>query len=576
LPTPPRRDLIDLARRLKPASAGPVRTLTASATPAVGSTTTFYVADETAKNYFPMTARLALRTNHVFWYVQQGVNLPDPDLQGAASFFESRTFPTEQRLFGRGWPRDDSHLTMLIGNVPDVGGYFSSADEYPRSVNPYSNDREMIYINVQAVMPGTPAFNGTVAHEFEHMIQFHVHPAQDSWINEGSAELAAQAVTGAASGQIPAFEQEPQTQLDAWASDVSGSRPHYGAAYLFMRYVAEQFGGFSSIGSVIAEPGRGTGTFAEFFAGLDPPREFDDVFANWVAANELDDPALSGGIYGYQNLHLTLKSIAGPTPGATVRTPVTQFGARYFVVHPDRPAVLSFAGDPTGRLIGADPHDSAYEWWANKGDSIDTRLTRSVDLSAVRRASLTFWAWYDIEDGYDYAYVEASTDGGTTWDTLKATTTTTDNPNGQNYGNGFTGKSGGTTATWVPETVDLSRYGGRTILLRFEYVTDDSYNADGFALDDVEIPAIGLVDHVDANAGWTAEGFARIDNRIPESYLVEAIRSNGPDRVARMGVGPHGRGQLKIDGGTTTVVAVAGLAPITTQDTSGTLTLSNP
>lgn len=543
----------------------------------VGSTASFYVANETAKNYFTMNARLALRTAHVYWYVQDGVSLPDADLQAAASFFEARTFPTEQRLFGRGWPNASTRLTLLIGNVPDVGGYFSSADEYPRSVNPYSNGREMIYINIAAVRPGTAAFNDTVAHEFEHMIQFHVHPDQNSWINEGSAELAAQAVTGEASAQVPLFEQHPETQLNAWASEPSGARPHYGAAYLFMRYVAEHAGGFASIGTVIAEPGRGMRVFEEFFASLDPPRQFDDVFASWVAANEIDDPSLDNGAYGYTGLHVAMHTQVGPAPGETVRTPITQFGARYFTIHPDRPAILSFVGAPEGKLIGADPHDASFEWWANKGDSIDTRLTRPIDLSAVRAATLSFWAWYDIEEGYDYAYVETSTDGGATWTTLPATTTTTDNPNGQNYGNGFTGESGGSSSpSWVQEMVDLSRYAGQKILLRFEYVTDDSYNGDGLALDDIEIPQIGFVDRVDGNAGWTADGFARIDNRIPQPYLVEVIGSDGTDRVHRVSVGPDGRGTATIPGGTTSVVAVAGLAPITTHDASGALTLATP
>src|SRR5581483_4031092 len=196
-------------------------------------------------------------------------------------------------------------------------------------------------------------------------------------------------------------------------------------------------------------------------------------------------------------------------------------------LQPNGAATIRFRGVPTVQLIGADPHDGPYEWWSNRGDSIDSRLTRSVDLRSVSKATLRFWIWYDVEQDFDYGYVEVSEDGGRTWQTLSTADTTDSNPNGQNYGNGFTGTSGGADATWVQETVDLSRYAGRQILLRFEYVTDDSFNSDGIAIDDVEIPEIGFKDSATSDDGWQADGFTRIDNRWPETYLVEVISPEG-------------------------------------------------
>ena len=578
LPTPGSRDLIDLQRRLKP-SAGLSITATPSTSPdyPVGVEQAFWIANQQSKDYFQATFRIADKTDHVYWYLQDATDLPAADLQTAASFFETVTYPTEHRYFGSELNPgidNDLHLTVLIGKIPGVRGYFSSADEAPRSVNPFSNEREMIYINVDSVRPGTAGFNSTVAHEFMHMIQFNVHRDQDSWVNEGSAELAAQAVTGATSGTVHSFEMRPDTQLTSWAPSASQAAPHYGAAYLFMRYLAERFGGFGAVGRAVASPGRSLTAIDNFLAIAAPGRSADDLFADWVAANELSDPSLADGRYGYTSLTLHPTVLAGPDFGQPVNGVATQYGTTYFRLGITAASRLTFNGAPTTRLIGGDPKGASFEWWSNDGDSIDTRLTRSVDLRSVKTATLHFWTWYDIEGGYDYAYVEASVNGGKTWVTLPTRDTTVDNPNGQNYGNGFTGTSGGSTATWLPESVDLSPFGGQPLLIRFEYITDDSYNADGFAIDGAEIPEIGFHDDSSADNGWVAEGFARIDNQVPQSYLVEALSSTGPVNVVPMKVGADGKGALDLPGGQIVTIAVAGLTRSTTHGAPYTLTVS--
>jgi immune inhibitor A len=569
IPSPPPRNLYDLQLRLR---SPPPRAVTPAAfaprDEALGSDEPFWVANEQTKSYFQITARVVLKTDHVLWYEQDGVDIGLAGFRTASSFFETKTYPTERSLFGQSWAvglENGHRVTILVAHVPQVGGYYSNADEYPLTINPYSNQREMIYINADAVRPGVESFNSTVAHEFMHLIQFHVHPNQNSWINEGSAELAAQAVAGAVSSGVRLFERAPATQLTAWASDSTASLPHYGAAYLFMRYLAEQSGGFDAVGRLVAEPGRSIGAFQQFLGGLNPPRTFESFFADWVAANYLNDRSLGNGRYGYDNFQFHPTVLPGPAVGQTIPGRASQFGAIYYRVVSAQPATLTFRGATSVSQIGGDPHQAQNEWWSNRGDSIDTRLTRSVDLTGRSAATLQFWIWFDIERGYDYGYVEASTNGGATWATLAAQDTTADNPNGQNYGNGFTGTSGGGTPTWLHETVDLAPYLGKQFQLRFEYVTDESYNGDGFALDGIAIPEANLNDNAESDAGWQVEGFTRIANRASETYLVEALDSGNPEPVQRVVVGSDGQGTLPIEANHPIVLAVTGLAPRTTQ-----------
>ena len=127
-------------------------------------------------------------------------------------------------------------------------------------------------------------------------------------------------------------------------------------------------------------------------------------------------------------------------------------------------------------------------------------------------ASLTFWTWYEIEPYWDFGFVQVSTDGGATWTSLaNADTTSEHDPNAHDdvVANlpGFTGSSGG----WVDETFDLSAYDGKTVLLRFLYVTDWATVEAGFYVDDVVIAdASGtlLSDGLETgSANWTLGGW---------------------------------------------------------------------
>ena len=191
-------------------------------------------------------------------------------------------------------------------------------------------------------------------------------------------------------------------------------------------------------------------------------------------------------------------------PGTSGDGTVHQFAADYIEV--DEPGTFAFDGAETVPLLADQPHSGSGQWWSARGDSIDTTLTREVDLTGVDSATLHFWTWFDIEKWYDYGYVEVSTDGGETWQVLPGRQTTEEDPVRQAYGPGYTGKSGGgDTPEWVEESIDLSAFAGQKVLLRFEYVTDGGLNTPGWAIDDVSIPEIGLSDDAESDGDWTVE-----------------------------------------------------------------------
>jgi immune inhibitor A len=121
-------------------------------------------------------------------------------------------------------------------------------------------------------------------------------------------------------------------------------------------------------------------------------------------------------------------------------------------------------------------------------------MTRSVTLPAG--ASLTAQVNYQIELDWDYAYLTVN---GAPVETNLSTDT---NPNGQNFGNGITGSSGG----WVALTADLSAYGGQTVEIGFRYWTDGAVVEPGFMVDAIQISGQPF-DGAESDAGWTFDGF---------------------------------------------------------------------
>ncbi|RLC55620.1 MAG: hypothetical protein DRI30_07270, partial [Chloroflexi bacterium] len=198
--------------------------------------------------------------------------------------------------------------------------------------------------------------------------------------------------------------------------------------------------------------------------------------------------------------------------------------------------------------IGVPDHDGAF-WWSGRGDSIDSRMTRLIDLRDTSEATLTFDAWYDIERDWDYAYVAASTDDGATWTTLPGKHTTEDNPTAASFGHGYTGESGG----WISDEVDLSEFSGRQVLVRFEYVTDDSVSQTGFAVDNVTVPEIGLEDAAESDSGWQAEGFRIVDGPLQQRFVIQFIDDEG--EVTSVWPGPDNVVEVELSGPTTIVIA---------------------
>jgi hypothetical protein len=124
----------------------------------------------------------------------------------------------------------------------------------------------------------------------------------------------------------------------------------------------------------------------------------------------------------------------------------------------------------------------------------------------------------------------------------------------------------------VDEQLDLSRYAGKRVLVRFEQVTDDEVNLQGLAIAHVQVPEIGF-DGDTTLQGWQPAGWVHAGNTLAEHWIVQAIiyGSHGV-QVTRMPVDVDGRGSLRIPRGSShVVVEISPVAPLTTRTARYTL-----
>ena len=555
----------------------------------VGETRIFWVHNFKLGADIQKTFQLAAKTDHVYMWVateQLGTVVTPAQAQAGAEHFEG-IYATNRSYFGReaqcdalpfrqpprleeiwGGPwydaDDDRHIN-IVNFDPDVGatvvaGYYSSADEYPKTVNEHSNEGEFFYMNSLLFTPGTATYDSILAHEFYHMIQFANDANEETWVNEGMADVAIE-VNGfgtLTSSHTSGYANTPHDQLTTW----DGELYDYGNAYAYFSYFLEHYGPADDSGTAFKENYALAKDITQFerdgLAGVDDilasnpyksglapsyqDNSANDVYLDRAVANIVNDRSLADGQYGYGQL----ASFSVNPHGGSSSYPAS--GSGETAPYGDRIYVFDSAADGTFR-VDADPlipivnnldgmPSPTHELWGNRVDESVTFAEREAVLPAGSNPRLRFGYWYDIEQDFDYAYLRVSDDGGATWDNLECCGAEgpDTNPNGNNRGNGITGLSGGPLLgpIWQNADVDLSAYAGKTVKIRFEYVTDPAVLHPGFTVDNVELVAGGtqiwpLATFESGLDGFTVGGngaatFLRIEPNQPNQLTLQLVK----------------------------------------------------
>ena len=553
----PARDSFDLARRYRGVQAAPLEPEELYRDEPVGTVRTFMAIDVVALETFEIEARLEHVGEHALWYVSTTISVPDREVRGAARFFDDVLVPAIYGTFGGGGG-PEGKVTIVNAPLPGVAGYFSGADVVPVEVYPFSNERVALFMSSAGSM-GSQSYLGTLAHELQHAVHWSVDPSEDTWVNEGLSELAARSL-GLPSLPFAAYLQRPGVSLVHWPEAIGASLPNYAAGSLFAAYLAGRTG-IENVHRWVAEPAAGVEGTQRYLEDVAPGTTFEEVFGDWLVANVV---GASRGRYAYADPPGLTAAVGEVAARGRTEGSAPQLGAWYGRLEVDREAEVTFTGQQRTPLLPVAPHGGESCWWSNRGDTINTTLTRSLDLSGLTTATLRFWTWFEIEERWDHGYVAVSTDGGRRWTALAGALTSSEDPLRTAFGPSYTGASDG----WVREEIDLGPYAGRRVLLRFEYVTDESTNTTGWCIDDIEVPEAGFADDAETDGGWEADGWVRVrDDGIAQRFIVRLVEGSG-DLATVRAVELDGNNSATFRLSRPAVVVVSPISPATSQTAS--------
>ncbi|NHJ32880.1 MAG: hypothetical protein FK732_08455, partial [Asgard group archaeon] len=201
----------------------------------------------------------------------------------------------------------DPKVTIFIVDTNGSGGFYLQKDEI--ASNPYSNHREMIYIDQR--FGTSPVALMTIMHEFNHLIWFNNEMDEGHFLLEGAAEFSVFYAGytydwGNLTGFTNLFSENHQRSLLSF--HLIDGRPmleDYGQSYLFILYLVEQFGIEIVRNLVLALPDGPLGVdFALNETGSN--MKFNDVFLDWITTCTIDSENFALGKYGFKNVDFTV------------------------------------------------------------------------------------------------------------------------------------------------------------------------------------------------------------------------------------------------------------------------------
>ena len=146
-----------------------------------------------------------------------------------------------------------------------------------------------MYVDTHPLNPNSERGHTVIAHEFQHIINWRHDPRESTWVDEGCAEYASFLCGYRLQEHINAFEKTPSVSLIAWPETRSDLLPHYGAAFLWMLYLHEQYGGIGTLIAIVQNRGTSLTGITDALASRGVTETISEIFISWKLANYLSD-----------------------------------------------------------------------------------------------------------------------------------------------------------------------------------------------------------------------------------------------------------------------------------------------
>jgi Immune inhibitor A peptidase M6 len=506
-------------------------------------------------------------------------DITDAQVQHLISELDTNMYPKETSTFSTPPDRDGTHALLgpdangnggdymgggektvtLVDNVRDdnyytfpaaptyIAGFFSSqfndlVDRNVMTIDAFdwlhrttANPADEPTGDLCTSRPARPnLYEGTFAHEWQHLLHSYTDPFETTWLNEGLSDFA-QTLTGYVDASATVFDKGadshlfcfqgfgavhtafnpnprdcggPENSLNLWGEDDNANAvlADYGNAYEFMLFLYDRYG--TDIISQLHRDGDLQGLAStEAAVKAEGAPGLYRVLHDYQSMVLLDKPigdARHAIVRGVPASRVTSKSLRSTvnlaSPDANDDPGAAPNGADYVALQAAGGRVLrgrdlrSLAFDgaqtlpplPLAWTVTSDDPDRAGNPVLFSGNASNTDAS-AVFSAAVPDAdpTLRFLAKYGAEAGFDYGYVQVSTDGGASY-----TTITGDHTVEAPLGPGLNG----TTDGFEARSYDLSSYAGKTVLIAIRYVSDGGVNEGGLKVDDVSVGGTSISD----------------------------------------------------------------------------------
>jgi len=398
-------------------------------------------------------------------------------------------------------------------------------------------------------------YEGIFAHEYQHLLHHYTDPDEPSWVNEGLSDFT-EVITGYADlskhvdekgseGHTQAylgwrsvfhpnwnplpFPTGPENGLTVWGDQGNGEiLTDYGFAMFFMNYVNSQGFGRDFFHAWQHNPGNGidglNSTLAAFGSSSDFQSLLEDEFISALVDGYIDNGAsVSGGTAAqFQNSAAEATIYQSIEANGTLGAP--PWGADYIdlgaganlaSVAFNGDDVYTFAGGPDWVVDGDGYFTNTDASGKKYGDMQDQSIARSV--AGHDGEVLSFDHYYAMELGWDFGFVQVSTDNGASWQSLGCSGTTSSHDPGaipSIVANmpGYTGPSGDETVTTTigtagaPVHVTCPALPAGTDYLAFRLMTDPAVTFDGWHVKNIQLNGVNLGMPGDLT-GWDNQRF---------------------------------------------------------------------
>jgi M6 family metalloprotease-like protein len=283
--------------------------------------------------------------------------------------------------------------------------------------------------------------------------------------------------------------------------------------------ISHEYGHSLGLPDFYSSPGRAT--YGDWNLMATDKSQHMDVYSKqelgWIVPRVLKPGETT--VSGWRDSKLNTRRIDWVTPAGqpyTLTGPAVANGEAYTAKLPGRKIISAekVATTASGSRVWWSQSGNDFGCSPTGGHNLDINLPDLATVPAGTPVTLTFKSYWDIEWDYDYGFVLASTDAGSSYQSFASgkgyTTPGAVNPNDSacqgKYGNGLTGttqsyldatfaadrnplEGGYPEGGFTADEYDLSSLAGKAAVLRFSYSTDPGLARPGWFIDDVRVTA---------------------------------------------------------------------------------------